>query len=54
MVNILMTIVCSLLIGSLTVFMIGMCLMLFVGAYEIYTGRYKTQQELFLEHLREV
>ena len=52
MADILMIIVCSLLIGSLAVFMIYMCLALCVGTYEIFMGRYRTQQEQFLEHLK--
>ena len=52
MAEILMIIVCSLLIGSLAVFMIYMCLALCVGTYEIFMGRYRTQQEQFLEHLK--
>ena len=54
MAEILMMIACFLLIGSLAVFMICMCLALCVGTYEILTGKYKTQQEQFLEYLREV
>ena len=52
MADILMIIVCSLLIGSLAVFMIYMLLVLCVGTYEIFMGRYRTQQEQFLEHLK--
>ena len=52
MADILMIIACSLLIGSLAVFMIYMCLALCIGTYEIFTGRYRTQQEQFLEHLK--
>ena len=52
MADILMIIVCSLLIGSLAEFMIYMCLALCVGTYEIFMGRYRTQQEQFLEHLK--
>ena len=52
MAEILMIIACSLLIGSLAVFMIYMLLALCVGTYEIFTGRYKTQQGQFLEHLK--
>ena len=52
MADILMTIACPLLVGSLAVFMIYMCLALCVGTYEIFMGRYRTQQEQFLEHLK--
>ena len=54
MAEVLMIIVCTLLIGSLAAFMICMFLALCVGTYEIFTGKYKTQQEQVLEYLREV
>ena len=54
MAETLVMIVCLLLIGSLAAFMICMFSALCVGTYEIFTGKYKTQQEQFLEYLKEV
>lgn len=54
MAETLMMIACFLLIGSLAVFMICMFSALCVGTYEIFTGKYKTQQEQFVEYLKEI